>query len=215
MEALARTSGPGFLILTLALWAVAAERASLLDAAVVLALLPVSWALADFITGIVHWALDHYGDPELPIIGPHFIVPFREHHALPKKILEKDDLDTIGTSAMPAIIAQTGLLGILIAGAPVWIVVALSVTIVGTVLTNLFHQWAHDPEPHRLAQWMQHERLVLGADEHARHHEAPYDAAYCITCGWLNPALERVKFFERFESALASIGIHPHPSSGH
>jgi Lipid desaturase domain len=45
--------------------------------------------------------------------------------------------------------------------------------------------------------------LVLTPEHHDIHHTAPFDRNYCITSGWWNPILERVKLFQRAENALA------------
>ena len=57
-------------------------------------LLPViavlAYLAADFISGFVHFLADNFGSSEMPVIGPHFIGAFREHHVDPKGITRHD-----------------------------------------------------------------------------------------------------------------------------
>jgi ubiquitin-conjugating enzyme E2 variant len=73
--------------------------------------------------------------------------------------------------------------------------------------TNGFHCWAHTPVPPRWVGWLQRHRLVLAPQAHAAHHRGAHDQSYCVTTGWLNLLLDRWRFFERVEVALARIGI--------
>ena len=46
------------------------------------------------------------------------------------------------------------------------------------------------------------------------HHTAPRDKYYCITVGWMNPVLEKIRFFRLLEKAIARIhprALRPHP----
>jgi len=71
------------------------------------------------------------------------------------------------------------------------------------VATNQFHKWAHQENPSAFARWLQRKRLVLEPAHHQRHHTRPFDVNYCITNGWLNPVLNRLKFFRRLEARSA------------
>jgi hypothetical protein len=65
--------------------------------------------------------------------------------------------------------------------------------------TNQIHQWAHMPQPPRWVRRLQRYRLVLSNEEHALHHTLPYDGHYCITTGFCNRWLERIRFFRSLE----------------
>jgi hypothetical protein len=86
-------------------------------------------------------------------------------------------------------------------------VVSFTLAAAATVATNQFHKWAHQESPSAFARWLQRRRLVLEPQHHKRHHTQPFDVNYCITNGWLNPILSRLKFFRRLEAALGFFGI--------
>ena len=72
-------------------------------------------------------------------------------------------------------------------------------------LTNPIHQWAHMPRPPRVIRALQAVRLLLGRDEHHRHHWRPYDCRYCITTGWCNRPLEAIGFYRRMEQLITRL----------
>jgi len=68
--------------------------------------------------------------------------------------------------------------------------------------TNQFHKWAHMDEPPRYARMLQKASLILPPEHHAVHHTAPYAKYYCITVGWMNEALFRLRFFQTLEKTI-------------
>jgi ubiquitin-conjugating enzyme E2 variant len=163
-------------------------------------------ALADFSSGLLHWAADTWGSADLPVIGPRILVPFRVHHLNPDDFLRRTFLDTNGDVAALAILPMLAVLWIpldarqgqalALAG---WGFCAMG------AMTNQIHQWAHMPTPPRAVAVLQAVRLVLRPDDHARHHGRPYDGAYCITTGWCNRSLEAVAFFRRLEDIVTRV----------
>ena len=159
-------------------------------------------AAADFASGIVHWGADTWGREDLPLIGRRLLVPFRVHHVNPEDFLRRSFVDTNGDVAGVAVPVLAALVNVPLGAG--WDGVAMfgfGFCGVG-VLTNQIHQWAHMPAPPRLVQVAQSLGIVLGRVDHAVHHQQPHDAHYCITTGWCNRPLERIRFFRRLESAV-------------
>jgi ubiquitin-conjugating enzyme E2 variant len=76
--------------------------------------------------------------------------------------------------------------------------------------TNQVHQWAHMSAPPAVVRWLQHRRIILSCDEHARHHQQPYIANYCIATGWCNRWLSAMGFFPACERFITRcFGIEP------
>jgi ubiquitin-conjugating enzyme E2 variant len=168
--------------------------------------LMVGFVLADFVSGFVHWAADTWGTPDWPLIGKALIRPFREHHVDQKEITRHDFVETNGNNCFISIAPAAGAALLPVSGAG-WFFVsvttfALCFSIFGT---NQFHKWAHMDEPPRLARLLQQANLVLPPEHHAVHHSAPYAKYYCITVGWLNEALFRLRFFQTLEWAITAL----------
>jgi ubiquitin-conjugating enzyme E2 variant len=72
-------------------------------------------------------------------------------------------------------------------------------------LTNQIHKWAHQDERPRIVTLLQRMHLILPPVHHSAHHAAPYDRAYCITTGWLNPVLRHLRFFRRAEALITAV----------
>lgn len=175
--------------------------------------LPLSLVIGDFVTGVVHWAADTYGTDETPIIGHSLVRPFRLHHTYPKDICTHNVVTTLGNSCILGVPLLT--LCLFFVGdedAPWWLAFTTFVTAMMslvTVATNQFHKWAHQDEPSLFARWLQRTHVVLTPSNHQTHHTAPYDKYYCITNGWLNPLLYKLKFFRGLEAVLRLLGIRP------
>ena len=164
---------------------------------------------ADLAGGIVHWACDRFGDERTPWIGPLVIAPFREHHVDPQVLARKDFFDGASSNAWLALSVLVPFVAlvdpprgpseIFVAG----FAVALSAAV---LLTNTFHQWAHQESPPRAARWLRALRIAIAPERHALHH-ATGDGAYCVTTGWCNEALDRWRVFDRLERALSRLRL--------
>lgn len=176
----------------------------------------VGYLLADVATGTVHWFCDTFFEDSTPGIGPLIIAPFREHHSDPLAMTRHGFLELTGNSclALAPVLAAALWLGprsepTMSAAAYYSLTIAFAFS---AAATNLFHRWAHEPAPPRVVQLLQRCRLILAAPHHARHHEPPHAAAYCVTNGWANALLDRIAFFHAAERVLVGIGLpRTHP----
>ena len=167
----------------------------------------------DFISGLVHWAADTYGEERTPVIGRSLVRPFRVHHVRPSEICEHDIVETVGNTCILAAPLRALFILVTTYGEPSVLVsfaVFTAVVTVGvTVATNQFHKWAHQDERPRFIRALQRARIILHPEHHREHHTAPFETSYSITNGWLNPLLNRTGFFRRLEAALRVLGISP------
>jgi TMEM189-like protein len=168
-------------------------------------------AVADLVSGLVHWAADTWGRETWPVIGERVLRPFRVHHVNPEDMLGRSFLDLNGDVA---------LLTLPILGAAVLVpldteggrAAAAFLTAWGAwaLPTNQIHQWAHMARPPRLVRWLQLARLVLPPRAHRVHHEAPYATHYCITTGWCNAPAARIGLFPALERTVTRLtGLVP------
>lgn len=159
----------------------------------------------DFVTGIVHWGCDRFGDATTPIVGPLLIRAFREHHDDPRAILDHDWIETNGEACFLTMLALIALAiaapraeSGLEAGAVTFI---WAMALLGAP-ANQAHKWAHMQRAPRIVRFLQHAGLTLRPGNHARHHSAHHDTAYCISTGWMNPLLDRLGLWSRLERSL-------------
>lgn len=138
------------------------------------------WLAADILSGLVHWALDRFGDERTPLVGAILIRPFREHHEHPTAMTRHDFVETNGASAL-------GASALLLFDNEV-----LFFTALGVLAANQCHKWAHARSVPRLVRAAQRLRLILPPEAHRRHHAAPHDRHFCTASGWLNRPLDWV-----------------------
>lgn len=161
-----------------------------------------AYITADFVSGLVHFLADNFGNPETPFFGKVFIFAFREHHVDPKAITRHSFVETNGANSL---VSLPGLIYFYYASAPVadftfrfyFIFFYLSI-----FMTNQIHKWSHEDKVSGFVAFLQKIHLILPPVHHDIHHRAPYDKYYCITCGWLNPLLNSLHFFQGLKRVL-------------
>lgn len=169
------------------------------------------YLLADFLSGAVHWLADRYFAPTTWLIGPLLIAPFREHHADASEIARHDFFEISGNSALVSLPLVAGLLALplpseaALGSLPPALLAGLHGLGVGSTaalfLTNQLHGWAHRADPPAAVRRLQAWGWILSPQRHALHHRH-HDRAYCVTSGWLNPWLDRMRFFPTLERLI-------------
>jgi ubiquitin-conjugating enzyme E2 variant len=168
---------------------------------------------ADFVSGVVHWAGDTWGTERTPVVGWRFVRPFRFHHAYPLDMLKSNFFTTNGDNVFATLpfLAAPFAMPLEPVG---WLWVAVFVWTVGVfgMWTSQFHLWAHMKQPPLFARVFQRCRLILTPRHHQRHHKSPFQTNYCITTGWCNPLLARIRFFPALEWVVTKLtGLRPRP----
>jgi len=164
---------------------------------------------ADFLSGFVHWMGDTWGHAETPVFGSRFILPFREHHVDQKAITRHAFSEVNGNNCLVASLFLGGAIGSAsFFSMSAWVFFLLSVSFwlsLGVFVTNQFHKWAHMSQVSPMISFLQKHRFILHPEDHAIHHQAPYDRFYCITTGWLNSILLKTGFFRRIELMVTRV----------
>jgi plasmanylethanolamine desaturase len=164
--------------------------------------------LADFFSGLVHWAEDAYARKDTPIIGKWIGEANLEHHHKPRAFVSRSywqsSWDLVLVSAVVLLAAWYG--GWL--SWPVWVFALVAAN------ANQIHKWAHRA-PHengRLITWLQRAKLLQTQRHHAKHHGGQRDSHYCSVTNFLNPLLEELEFWkllERFNARVLGLKRRP------
>ena len=165
--------------------------------------------LADFMSGLVHWAADSWGSVEIPIFGKAFIRPFREHHIDPLAITRHDFIETNGDNCLITLVPLTGLTFYALFQSEEsyhnWYLTYCFLMFLGIMVTftNQIHKWSHTYSGLPVwVEWLQSLHLILPKRHHRVHHVAPHETYFCITTGWLNYPLEKIRFWTTLEVAI-------------
>lgn len=163
---------------------------------------------ADFCSGVVHWLGDTWGSPDVPVLGAAVIRPFREHHVDQTAITRHDFVETNGANCLISLPVSTATLLLPVeTGQELGLFGAtfLGSLVLWVFATNQFHKWAHLSTPPVWIALLQRWHLILPPEHHAVHHAAPFSRYYCITVGWLNWPLFKIRFFPLLEELVTSL----------
>ncbi len=154
--------------------------------------------LADFLSGLAHWAEDAYGEATWPVVGPHIIAPNLLHHRDPRAMTRQSWLRNID---IPFVLGTLVLLAVGLSGHLTWRWV-LTVSLL--VMTNLVHRWAHQTpaENGRLLTRLQATGLIQSRAAHAAHHRMPRTSHYCALTNFVNPVVERLGLWTKLERLI-------------
>ncbi len=158
-----------------------------------------AYILADFASGAVHFFGDTFGSEKMPVLGPNFFAPFREHHVDEKAITRHDFFEVNGTNCLGSLLALVPVyyffdfhssVSRFLFAAMLWFFFLF------IFLTNQIHRAAHLDKVSTWVAWLQRQGLILSPVHHQVHHTAPFRTYFCITSGWLNPILSKTGIFD-------------------
>ena len=112
--------------------------------------------IADFITGIVHWWEDTYGNPTWPIIGKEVIVPNIEHHKFPGKMGYMTSF--IFRNYQAIILALVSIAIFYYLGISSWYLILIGIT---AAIGNETHLWCHRNTNNKFINLLQDMCLVI------------------------------------------------------
>ena len=162
------------------------------------------WLLTDFLSGFFHWLEDAYGSPFWPIVGRHVTKPNILHHYLPRAFVSNS---WYLSSRLLLLVCTLIALIAVATGAFNWMV-ALCLLLGANA--NQVHKWSHQARyetsaPVRLLQRL---RLIQTPAHHHRHHSLRKNTHYCVLTNFLNPVLDRVRFWAALEWLVArTLGV--------
>lgn len=159
---------------------------------------------AEFVAGLVHWFEDAYVREDTPLIGRWIARPNIVHHHYPRYMTRhswwQSSADLFCLSA--ALIAVAWYFHLLTW--QVWLFAVL------TANANEIHKWTHRTrkENGRIISFLQDIKILQTAKHHARHHTDPKNSHYCTITNFLNPVLDRIRFWDALERLVAqTIGL--------
>lgn len=152
-------------------------------------------AAADLLSGFFHWLEDCYGSPDTPIWGRVVVQPNILHHYDAAHFTKHPWLVS---ARGPMLLAATGLAVAYPLGLLTWqlaLVAALGAN------ANEFHKWSHRSarDNGRLITLLQRTGLLQPPSHHAQHHRGQKNTSYCTVTVYLDPLLDRVRFWPALE----------------
>jgi ubiquitin-conjugating enzyme E2 variant len=157
------------------------------------------WLLTDFLSGLFHWLEDAYGNPYWPLFGRHVTKPNILHHYIPRAFVTNSWF----LSSRLLILICTSVTAVTLAiGAFNWMV-AMAVLI--GVNANQVHKWSHRTRHENgwLITLLQRVKVIQSPSHHHRHHTLGKDSHYCVLTDFLNPVLDRLRFWRGLEWLIA------------
>jgi len=156
--------------------------------------------LVDLVGGAVHWAEDTFGTENTPIFGTWLIKPNILHHTphganafLNNHWLYSSwDLFT----AAPIVLGVSAALGVLTW--QVWLFVLVG------AMSQQVHRISHTPVSKlpKFVRLLQLTCIIQDGPHHWSHHGNDKNTGYCVVTPFLNPLLDRIKFWRGLERIL-------------
>lgn len=159
--------------------------------------------IADFLTGLIHWAEDCYCTESIPFIGSPVCKPNIDHHKFPTLMNEVKGF--IRHTYQSYIIALMVFGVAYLFGFFSWQLLLIGL-IAGT--GNQIHSWNHEAKSSYFIQWLKDSGLIQSQRQHNIHHIPPYDRCYCVLINFNNAWLDRIYFWRGLEWILYKCGLN-------
>jgi ubiquitin-conjugating enzyme E2 variant len=168
-------------------------------------------ALVDFLSGLLHWLEDAYGQEDWPITGNLITKPNMLHHQNPRYFTR---YSWLYSARVLLVIGAVVLVVAYLLGGLNWM--TLLVVLIG-INANEVHKWAHrsKAENGRLITWLQKIGLLQSPAHHGLHHTDPKNTNYCVLTNYLNPLLEWIGLWPALEYLIYrcfGVRMRPDPS---
>lgn len=164
--------------------------------------------LTDFLSGLLHWLEDAYGNENWPLTGRLITRPNILHHYDPRYFTRYSWLYSARVLlVMGAIILLATYWG----GFLNWM--TLLVVAIG-INANEIHKWAHRTKAENgpiitCGQWL---GVLQSPNQHGKHHRGTKDTYYCVITDYLNPVLEAVRLWPTLEWLIYQLfGVRRRP----
>jgi len=170
-----------------------------------------AWFIADILTGIFHWFQDSYIETSSKY---EYVVALAEdnefHHNQPAAMTKLSEWENISNSIIIGFPVAALLFAV---GSPVVVWLPFIFGSFG----NLVHRYSH-LSPNNIPtviKWMQWTGFFCSPKHHIGHHLGPNGLLskqesfekYCPMTNYMNPILDRLKFFRAIEYCLSIVGI--------
>lgn len=159
----------------------------------------LSYLLADFLSGVLHWVQDRYCQRSWPVVGALIVAPNDIHHREPRAFTKDGFLLRNWASIFVA--ASCLLIFTLTNSVNTF---TIGFVIASCLLPTQAHYWAHRTAKEngvfiaKLQQW----GFIQSARGHWCHHGGAKDSHFCTMTDFVNPVLEQVRFFQRVEKLI-------------
>lgn len=158
-------------------------------------MLPLVVISIDFLSGLVHWFFDTQVEPSDTFLG-RIAIDFLDHHVRPDRTAKVGFFVSAHRPALFVTLPLVTMSTLL----PLPAIAAAAIFWSGffSMLVPQTHKEAHLCEPRAMTVWLQKSRLILHPVSHQKHHD-DNARSYCVFTGWLNPALDRIRFWRLME----------------
>lgn len=165
-----------------------------------------SYAGADFLSGVVHHAVDNYAKPGKGALGK-LASEYTAHHYFGNSVHQVEATETLNPFVK---LLGPALAGLALAPVNPLLGVAAAVGLGGSLVGFLSHRFAHQKNPSKMVRTLQRVGLLQDHDAHGKHHRMPFSEAYTAVNGSMNPLLDKTDFWRKWEKGIHTLtGAEP------